>query len=664
MERVAEKLTPLPDIPTRQWAKEYFRLPEEGADLPGRYNPDYVPYMWGIFHALDNPAVSVVVLQKAAQIGWTFALIAFLGKRVTRMPSAILMLFPKDGAGRDFEDEKLIPSIKASPELADVMDVSTSRKAGNRAGHKKFAGGFLKMVGSNSASSVKSTPSPLVIVEEPDDTNDNVKDQGDAIRLARERLKRFRRSKMVLGGTPAVKGLSRIEENINISDQRVLPIVCHDCGDVHVLNFEHVKWIESETGPAHPVFGRADPDSAVYVCPHCGSAWDDWQRQQNILNTCRAADESGDPWCGWVPTVETSGGVVGFKELNELYVCMPGTSLADVVRDYLEAEHDAANGDESARIVFQNSKLGRPYEYRGEQADEESLRDAALDYREMVVPDGGLLITASIDVQHDRLALTMRVWGRGEASWLLTWRELATDNTAVDKNDAVWTALDEVVFSAIPHVSGMQMFVSAVSIDSSDGATNDAVYHWVRTRQKRHRRVLIMAVKGSSMQQDPEIFSTPRAKSIDHRNPNRQTKADRHGVKVYIVGTNKAKDWLAGQLKLEATGSGRFHFFADVRDDYYKQITSEVKAPHRSIRNRRVWQLKSGRRNEALDCEVYGLHAARALRVHLMTPEKWDDLEHRLMQADLFTDQHQAQEQTQTPAKKRDRAALANKLNG
>ncbi len=659
--RVTERWIPPPDIPTRQWAKKYFRLPEEGADLPGCYNPDYVPYLWGVFHALDDPEVRVVVLQKAAQIGWTFGLIAFLGKRITCMPSAILMMFPKEGAGREFEDEKLTPSVKATPAISAVMDVSTSRKAGNRAMHKKFVGGFLKLVGSNSASSVKSTPCPLVIVEEPDDTSDNVKDQGDAIRLAKERLKRFRRSKMILGGTPAVKGLSRIEENINISDQRVLPIACHDCGDVHVLDFEHVKWLEKEGGADHPVFRRADPDSAVYVCPHCGSVWDDWNRQQNVLNTCRAADEAGDPWCGWVPTVETSGNVVGFKELNELYVCMPGTQLADVVRDYLEAEHDAANGDESARIVFQNSKLGRPYEYKDEQADESVLRDAAQNYPEMVVPDGGLLITASIDVQHDRLALIIRAWGRGEESWLLTWRELRVDNTAVDKNDAVWNALDEVIFSVIPHSNGQQMFVSAVSIDSSDGQTNDAVYHWVRTRQKRRSSVLIMAVKGSSMQQDPEIFSTPRAKSIDHRNPNRQTKADRHGVKIYMVGTNKAKDWLAGQLNLEASGGGRFHYFADVRNDYFKQITSEVKAPHRSIRGRRVWQKKSGRRNEVLDCEVYGLHAARALRVHLMTPEKWDNLEHDLMQSDLFTG-HQSPKNA--PRKKRDRGALANKLNG
>ena len=64
-----------------------------------------------------------------------------------------------------------------------------------------------------------------------------------------------------------------------------------------------------------------------HACPLCGSVWSDYQRKENILATVRAAVETGDPWCGWEATTETSGGVVGFTELNELYVCIPGTSI-------------------------------------------------------------------------------------------------------------------------------------------------------------------------------------------------------------------------------------------------------------------------------------------------------------------------------------------------
>lgn len=675
MRRVAKKWKRPPKLSTVEWLGKYFYLPAEGADLYGPYNLDYVPYLWGIFHALDNPADRVVVLMKAAQVGWTFGLIGFLGKRIHIEPSAMIVLFPKDGAAREFGDEKLKPTVQATPVLAERIDVSGSRKTGQRANFKRFVGGFLKLVGSNSISNVKSTPAPLAVVEEPDDTNENIAEQGDAIRLIRERLKRFRGGKLVLGGTPGVKGISRVEEFTDISDKRVLPVRCHECGESHVLDWENVSYLEREDGPEHPVYGKYLPDTAVYVCPHCGSAWSDWQRQQNVLNTCIAARDAGDPYCGWEPTV-TGAEARGFIDLSELYVCIPGTSLASVVRDFLEAEHDAAKGDESGRIVFTNSKLGKPYEYKDDNASDEQLREVAKDYPELIVPHGGLLLSIGVDVQHNRLAIIVRAWGRGDESWLVYWGEIFTDSTVADKNDAVWDELDKLVLGQFKHANGRSLYAAAITIDGSDGQTNDAVYHWARTRSKKHKHIRIMVGKGSSAQQDPEIFSTPRAKSIDHHRPDRQTKADRHGIKIYIIGTNKAKDWLAGQMKLEAAGRGRWHFYKNVRSDYFEQITSEVKAPHRSVRNRRVWQLKSGRRNEALDCEAYALHAARAIRVHLMRPAQWDELEQRLTQADLFQDVDEpAGEQTVT-AKSTDqsygksakkplsRAELARKMNG
>jgi len=49
----------------------------------------------------------------------------------------------------------------------------------------------MKLIASNSPGDVKSTSAPLVIVEEPDDCNQNVKGQGDSIKLAEERAKTY-----------------------------------------------------------------------------------------------------------------------------------------------------------------------------------------------------------------------------------------------------------------------------------------------------------------------------------------------------------------------------------------------------------------------------------------------------------------------------------------
>ena len=631
----ANNLVPTPPMATVQWSESYFRLPSEGADKPGPYDLSYVPYLYGIFSALDNPAVGEVVTMKAAQVGWTFGLVAYLGKIIDTMPCAVVVMFPKTDSAREFNDEKFEPSVLATPALNKKIDVSKTRSKDNRSLFKKFTNGFLKFVTSGSISSVKSTPAKIVIVEEPDDAVGNLAEQGSAITLLWERTKRKTDAKRVLGGTPSVDGLSKVQEHIKTSDQRVLPVECHECHETHVLDWENVSWLNTDDGTEHEIFGRALPDTAVYVCPCCGSPWGDYQRKTNIRDTVYAAMENGDENCGWVATAEFHG-VAGFMELSELYSCLPGAGIVELVRDFLKAEHKAAMGDETDRIVFVNSKLGRPYAFKDDHANAETLREKASDYPELMCPRGGLLVTVGIDIQHDRIAVIIRAWGRGEESWLLYWGEISASVSTSDKNDPVWEELDTLVFSGIPHALGAKIYASAISIDSSDGNTNDAVYHWARTRQSAHRQVLVMAIKGSSSQQDPEIFATPGNKAIDHKNPKKRTKADRHGLKVFMVGTNKAKDWLASHMKLTGIGAGRHHVYETVRADYFEQITGEVKAPHRTIRNRKIWQQKAGRAIEAWDCEVYALHGSRAKRVHLMKPAQWDAIEHKLTQVDLF----------------------------
>lgn len=628
---VAEIFLPKEHKSTIDWLQEHYELPDFGL-----YDFYYTPYFLGVANAIDDPEVKEIVLMKAAQIGWTYLLLGLIFKKITEAgvsPIAIMALFAKTADGKNFHDEKLKPAVKASEILAALLDVS--QRSGNRWDNKSFPGGFLKIVGSNSPGNVKSTSKVgLAIVEEPDDTTDNVAGQGDAIALLEERLKRFVGSLMLVGGTPAIKGLSKTAERLKKSDQRQLPVVCHNCEASHILDWSNVYW-DHDDDQQHEVYGTALPNTAIYRCPHCGFEWDDNQRKTNIRNTCFNALEAGDKNAGWVATKEFDG-VAGFMDLSELYVCMDGTSLADVVKSFLEAEAKAAKGDENSRRTFINQKLGKEYEFKGDHATADQLRELCQSYDELVVPRDCLMLTAGVDVQRNpaRVAVIIRAWGRNGLSRLVYWGELPAHKSTVDPKDPVWDDLESFLFQEFKTEAGYPLFLSAVSIDSSDGFTSDAVYNWVRTRSKKYPKTLVMAIKGSSAKTDPEIFVTPKTKSVDHKKPDKATKADKKGVKVYIVGTNKAKDWIAGQLKLLTEGIKRFLYYEGVRDDYFDQILGEVKAPDKS--GRMVWQAKSGQPHEVLDGEVYALHAARARRVHLMKPEQWDALEQELSQVDLF----------------------------
>jgi phage terminase large subunit GpA-like protein len=149
-----------------------------------------------------------------------------------------------------------------------------------------------------------------------------------------------------------------------------------------------------------------------------------------------------------------------------------------------------------------------------------------------------------------------------------------------------------------------------------------------------------------------EIFKVPEARSIDPRHTG--TKASKYGVKIYLVGTERAKDhllgWTAegGRIKLcdrgadgrvsTGRGAGRMHWYAEVRDDFYEQLAdSEVKVPNAKAGGKLVWTLKAGRRNEALDCAVYCEHAARALSLHTWNEARWSARESALQAVDLFS---------------------------
>ena len=91
------------------------------------------------------------------------------------------------------------------------------------------------MVSANSISDLKATPLQLAIVEEPDDSQANIKNQGASIDLFLERMKRQPSGQMIFGGTPSVKGISKVEKAVGESDIAVLPIKCHNCNKRHVL---------------------------------------------------------------------------------------------------------------------------------------------------------------------------------------------------------------------------------------------------------------------------------------------------------------------------------------------------------------------------------------------------------------------------------------------
>jgi len=596
------------------------------AEMSGKWSWAMFPHMRGIIDAFFEPGVRGIRCCKSSQAGWSETMATLLGFIIDMMPAPIIVLFPKEKKGKEFNLERFEPMVNATPRLAAKVPLK-SREKGITQTFKLFPGGWLKFVHSHSADEVKSSSARYGFVEEPDECDRDVRGQGSTVKLLLERLKQYFDTFSVMGGSPTLEDLSTITDEMKLTDKRKWFAPCHHCNEKVPLDGEAwplVKWSEDETRN-HPVYGKAVPESACMVCPHCGGIWTDWERARNS----RAGQ--------WVATAPFTG-FAGFY-ISDLMSSAQGAALSRQVEKYLEAQHKAASGDVTGLIEFWNNQLGLAFKYKSPAPTEDELEKRAEDYPELTVPWPGLAITIGADVQGDRIAIVVVAWGRGEESWRVYWGEI--HGNPVDRNDVVWTELETFLFRGYRHASGAELFAESISIDSSDGNTSDAVYWFCR----KHKIRGVVAIKGT---ETGEIYRVPRP--ID---PGRPTKASRFGLHVYHVGTEKAKDLIigfgenGGRLRLSekdkdgnaitGRGPGRMHWYRGIRGDYYAQVTSEIKAPRRGRpRQKLFWDVKVGKRNEGLDCEVYALHSSRRIKVNLWSEAQWMAREEKLRQPDLI----------------------------
>ena len=82
------------------------------------------------------------------------------------------------------------------------------------------------------------------------------------------------------------------------------------------------------------------------------------------------------------------------------------------------------------------------------------------------------------------------------------------------------------------------------------------------------------------------------------------------GFRPIMLGVNAAKDAIRRWLHVDRAGPGYMHFPADRDLGYFAQLTAERSVLKTGGGQRwRVWELPSGRANEALDCRVYAYAA-------------------------------------------------------
>ena len=114
------------------------------------------------------------------------------------------------------------------------------------------------------------------------------------------------------------------------------------------------------------------------------------------------------------------------------------------------------------------------------------------------------------------------------------------------------------------------------------------------------------------------VYAIKGASQIGKPLVSKFSKNNKLRVKLFTIGTDTAKQIIYSRLKIHQPGFGYCHFPAEYSEEYFKQLTSErIQTKFINGHPSRVWVLSKGRRNEALDCRVYGLAALHILNPNL-----------------------------------------------
>lgn len=584
-----EGLRPEQPLTVSEWADKHRRLSSKASAEPGPWRTNRTPYLREPMDCLSSTSpVQRVVMMFAAQTGKTEAGANWLGYVIDHAPGPMLLVQPTVEMAKRLSKQRLESLITETPVLAEKIAPSRSRDSGNTMFAKDFPGGMMLLTGSNSATGLRSTPCRYIFCDEIDAFPSDVDGEGDPVSLAEKRATTFARRKILLTSTPTVKDFSRIEAEYERSDQRRFYVPCPCCSVMQWLKWPQLKWENNE------------PATAAYECEVCHERFPEIHKPAML--------RKGE----WRATAPSNGKTAGFQ-LSGLYSPLGWLSWADMVDDFLRAKTDAP-----MLKSFVNTRLAETWEEDfASKVSADGLLERCEHYEAAMVPEGGLALTVGVDVQDNRLAISVWAWGREEEGWLLDHQEIYGDPSRQE----LWKQLDEVVLREWPHAVGPAMRPDVVAIDSGGHFTAE-VYQYARERARQG----VVAIKGQSQRGKPPIG---KGSKVD---VNHQGRTLKRGAVVYLVGGDTVKTTLFGRLKHNEQGAGFLHFHMGTTGEYFEQLTAEkqVLRYNRGGFPTREWVKKPSARNEALDCLVYAYAALNLMYQRFDRRTIWDQLEKRL----------------------------------
>ncbi len=599
MRSILAGFKPPPRLRLSEYADEFAVMTGSTA-TKGRWS--CIPYQREPLDCFTDSRVEMVAWMKSARVGYTKCLNVVVQYYSHQDPCEIMIVQPVKEDAEGYSKEEIKPLFEDTPVLRGLISESKARNtASNTILLKQLGnGGLIDIVNAASGRSFRRKSRKVVLFDEVDAYPRL--DEGDPIKLGRNRADYYWDRKIGLGGTPIFKG-GKTEEWFLRGDQRRYFVPCPFCDAYQVLRWEQMI--------------REGEHAGHYECENCTKAIPHSKKRWMV--------ERGE----WRATAETQQpGLVSFH-IWAAYSYSPAADWSVLVREHAEALDAMRKGDPDAMQTFHNTVLGLPWEdtLSGKlNADGLAKRrlstEAGNGYAADVIPEGVLMLTAGVDVQGgggamgERLVVTLWGWGRGEEGWHLGHWEIDGDPQQAETLEQ----LDQIVDTKWMRADGVEMQIAMGGIDDGGLATQE-VRDWCRTRSSRW-----VPMKGAPQKGKPLLG---KGVAVDVSRKNKPVV--KRGVLLYHVGYDASVNHLQGRLRVEQPGPGYLHLGEASTDQFLAELFPWKRMPKRHQgQTTYQWVLPAGSRDEGGDCTRMAYAALQLVARRYNRATMWQQLEGEL----------------------------------
>jgi phage terminase large subunit GpA-like protein len=558
-----------------------------------KFSHKRAPYLTEVMDCLspDSPYREVAIMFPA-QSGKTFTANTTAMYYIEAVPSEIIYATSDQTAAVKWLEREIEPrALQSGIEFKVEVDTTSSRRTGNTSYSKTFPGGNIDIASALSPAQLASSTKRVIFGDEVDRWKIKLGEQGSVINQLRARGQAWKDlAKILWFSTPTTEDASVILQLYLQGDQRLYYVPCPFCGSFQLLDFFEGRGYGLKYEYKN---GRIYKKSIELICENknCGRGIKEYSKPKMLRNG------------QWKKSAIAEYDYFASFHLNGLYSFQ--LSWFDMV-----VSHDESKKGPIKKQDHDTLKMGRAHKETGTRPKATKIIENRGTYKPGKVPDGVLYLVAGLDVQEGsetnelnpaRIEMEVLGIGAGYRTWSIEYNVFKGD--VDDPYSGAWEKLNEyAIENELTYFrnDGFGFPISLIFIDSGSGKTSDIVYRFCNRWQNTFPIKGQSTIKTKKNEKGDEVIQGNtrrfRASNLDE------------DITLYLINTNYYKNQIYHNLKIgrqdiEPQRPGFCDFPADYDEKYFNGLTAEERRRDGSFHN------PTGRRNEPLDCRVYGLCA-------------------------------------------------------